>query len=465
MFFFFLIQCYEVLDFRGQILSENTKSDFDSFISRFSDYVAKANESKKRGNNDYNPLLVIRSAKDEAKLHTRILHSFLDINGAHYQDDLFLRFFLESLQLKGCEYKNLLEWFGDTANASVEKEYYITNECDKGFIDLYIHNDTKHIILENKVDSGDSDKQIAKYIDNLREKDYENIAVVYLTKIGAELSKKSRDKWQINGNYLECGNDRVLYIPISYADEILKKWIGKCQSKSGVGNIANLNYALESYKDIVQIITNKKESTMSIADFFKEAEDFEMAFEIIKNSDKIKEAYLQKLQTELDKLSLTDWEVLAGEECKFFCSSPNTNWWKNVVVYNKQYEESKQTFRYMFENEKDKDFGVRLSIRKDGGCINFVDKNGVFVNKIAKSIKEVILKYNLANIKFHSGSDWWFEGYFNLYDCKNNPLKYFKENYEKVNEINEWLKEQEFDNPDSEIAKLAKEVKDYQIDS
>lgn len=138
------------------------------------------------------------------------------------------------------------------------------------------------------------------------------------------------------------------------------------------------------------------------------------------------------------------------------------------MVYNKRYEESEQTFRFMFENERDEYFGVRLSIKKDEGCINFVDKdkNEVFVNKIAKNIREVILKNsNLANIKFHSGSDWWFEGYFNLYDCKNNPLKYFKENYEKVIKVNEWLKEQEFDNPNSEIAKLAKEVKDYQIDS
>lgn len=453
-------------------MSENTitQSDFDSFVSRFSDYLARANESKKRGNNDYNPLLVIRSAKDEAKLHTRILHSFLDTNGAHYQDDLFLRFFLESLQLKGCEYKNLLEWFDDTANARVEKEYYITNECDKGFIDLYIYNDTKHIILENKVDSGDGDKQIAKYIDNLRENGYENIAVAYLTKMGDKLSDKSRDKWKINGNFLECENGKVFYIPISYADEILEKWIGKCQSKSGVGNIANLNYALECYKDIVKIITDKKENAMGIADFFKDSKDFELAFEIINNSDKIKEAYFQKqvidLQKELDKPNLTDWKILVGEECKFFRSSPNTNWWKNIVVYNKRYEESEQTFRFMFENERDEYFGVRLSIRKDnGGCINFVDKNEVFVNKIAKNIREMILKNsNLANIKF-CDDDWWLEGRFNLYDCKNNPLKYFKENYEKVIKVNEWLKEQEFDNPNSQIAKLAKEVKDYQIDS
>lgn len=209
---------------------------------------------------------------------------------------------------------------------------------------------------------------------------------------------------------------------------------------------------------------------MNIADFFKKAEDFELAFEIIKNSDKIKKVYLQKqaieLQKELDKPNLTDWKILVEkDECEIFRSSPNTNWWKNVVVYNKRYEESEQTFRYMFENEKGKDFGVRLSIRKDGECINFVDKSGNFAGGIVKNVGEVILKNsNLANIKIRNDG-WWFEDWFNLYDYKNNPLKYFKENYNKVIKVNEWLKEQEFNNPDSEIAKLAKEVKDYQIDS
>lgn len=445
-------------------MSENTitQSDFDSFVSRFSDYLAKANESKKRGNNDYNPLKAVQKPCDEVNMHSGFIYSLLDTNGEHYQDDLFLSLFLEVLGLK--------EWFGNTTNAQVRKE--------SNYIDLCIFNDTKHIIIENKIKAEDQPNQIANYIDKVHNDgvEYENIFVIFLTLHDREPSSNSRTSkdnnllWEIKGDFLESKDGKIGYKKVLYKNEILE-WIESCQSKSGVGNIANLNYALECYKDIVKIITDKKENAMGIADFFKDSEDFEsdfkLAFEIIKNTDKIKEAYFQKLQTELDKLSITDWKILVGEECKFFRSSPNTNWWKNIVVYNKQYEESKQTFRFMFENEKDKSFGIRLSIRKDnGGCINFVDKNEVFVNKIAKNIREMILKNsNLANIKF-CDDNWWFEGgYFNLYDRKNNPLKYFKENYEKVIKVNEWLKEQEFDNPNSEIAKLAKEVKDYQIDS
>ena len=54
-----------------------TQSDFDSFVSRFSDYLARANESKKRGNNDYNPLKAVQNPYNEvnctADLYTRYL--------------------------------------------------------------------------------------------------------------------------------------------------------------------------------------------------------------------------------------------------------------------------------------------------------------------------------------------------------------------------------------------------------
>lgn len=460
-------------------MSENTitQSDFDSFISRFSDYLAKANESKKRGNNDYNPLKAVQNPYDEVNMHSGFIYSLLDTNGEHYQDDLFLSLFLEVLGLK--------EWFGGTINAQVRKE--------SQNIDLYIFNDTKHIIIENKIRAIDQQNQIANYIEKVHKNgvEYENIFVIFLTLHNRKPSDNSltnKDNnllWEIKGDFLESKEGKIGYKKVLYGDKILE-WIESCQSKSGVGNIANLNYALEYYKDIVQIITGKKESTMSVADFFKEAEDFEVAFEIIKNADsfkytetafeiinnadKIKVAYLQKqaieLQQELDKPNLIDWKILVGEdECEIFRSSPKTNWWKNVVVYNKRYEESEQTFRYMFENEKGKVFGVRASIRKYGECINFIEKSGNFTGGIVKNVREVILKNsNLANIKI-SNAGWWFEGWFILCDCKNNPLKYFKENYEKVIKVNEWLKEQEFDNPNSEIAKLAKEVKDYQIDS
>lgn len=273
-----------------------SEADFDKFVRQFSEYLDAANESKKRGNNDYNPLKAVQNPNDEVNMHSGFLVSLLGTRGEHYQDDLFLKLFLQTLELES--------WFGETKNAQVFKEYKN--------IDIYISNGEKHIIIENKIWSGDQDGQIARYIDEIHanssddENDesvsYENITVVYLSPFGREPSpnslclKNKNIKWQIKGDLLEFNENKVQYKQISYEKDILA-WIEKCQKE--VGNITSLNSALEFYKDIVEIITDKKESKMNIAGFFKEQKDFEIAFEICKNEDEIMRAYLANIENDI----------------------------------------------------------------------------------------------------------------------------------------------------------------------
>ena len=91
-----------------------SEADFDEFVRQFSEYLDAANESKKRGNNDYNPLKAVQNPNDEVNMHSGFLVSLLDIRGEHYQDDLFLKLFLQTLELES--------WFGETKNAQVFKE-------------------------------------------------------------------------------------------------------------------------------------------------------------------------------------------------------------------------------------------------------------------------------------------------------------------------------------------------------
>lgn len=269
-----------------------SEADFDEFAKKFSDYLAKANESKKRGNNDYNPLKAVQSPNDEVNMHSGLLVSLLDTRGEHYQDDLFLKLFLQTLGLES--------WFGETKNAQVLKEYKN--------IDIYISNGEKHIIIENKIWSGDQDGQIARYINEIHanssddENDesvsYENIAVVYLTPFPRKPENNSLGKWDTEFLFDEKGNKiefkeimkkqldkkaeiyfldeakTLRYQNVTYKIDILA-WIKECQKE--VGNITSLNSALEFYKDIVEIITDKKDSKMDIAGFFKEQKDFEIA--------------------------------------------------------------------------------------------------------------------------------------------------------------------------------------------
>lgn len=405
-------------------------NEVDDFLRRFGEYLAKANESKKRGNNDYNPLKAVRNPYNEVNMHSGFIYSLLDTNGEHYQDDLFLSLFLEVLGLK--------EWFGSTTNAQVRKEFQ--------YIDLYIFNDTKHIIIENKINADDQPNQIAIFIEQVHKKgvEYENIFVIFLTLHDREPSQSSRTSkdsnllWEIKGEFLESKEgekiNRVGYKKVLYENEILE-WIESCQSKSGVGNIANLNYALESYKDIVQIITNKKKSTMSIADFFKEAEDFEMAFEIIKNADKIIQEFVKKEMYKLfSNKEFKDWEIEDKENY--------------LEVFNVSYKE--QCFKYKFILGI---LGGSYGSRKLLGATLYKNNNICGYND---NIPKEIIEHQDTDLSNNLKGRWLKDWASNDYSKIKNFKDYFLKNYEIVNEINEWLKEQESNNPDSEIAKFAK---------
>lgn len=264
--------------------------EMQKFFDKFRDFLLQSRLSKERGNNDYNPLKAVQKIHSEENMHSGFLFSMLDINGEHYQNDLFLIKFLEAVNLK--------EWFGESKNAVVEKE------VKKGTnrFDLWIYNADKHIIIENKIYAQDQDGQIARYIDEIKDDvKCENIAIIYLTLEGKKPSENSLGEWKIseNSEFLERENERIIYRQISYKSKILS-WIDKCQSE--VGNITNLNQAFEFYKDIVKIITEQKENKMSVVNFFREnfkESDFEMLDEIYRHKSEIAGIYLENVLCEV----------------------------------------------------------------------------------------------------------------------------------------------------------------------
>ena len=119
----------------------SNNESYARFFSEVGTYLSKEKERKKI-DNDYNPLLVIHSQSDEVKLHSRIIHSLLDTRGSHYQGSLFLEPFLKMLDFK--------DFALDLHRAFVMREY--------NHIDLYISDNDKHIIIENKIYAGDGDR-------------------------------------------------------------------------------------------------------------------------------------------------------------------------------------------------------------------------------------------------------------------------------------------------------------------
>lgn len=309
--------------------------EYKDFFENVGGFLKQAEIHKRRGNNDFNPYLEMWSGSNEVKLHSALICGFLNPLGNHYQGDVFLETFLESVGLKA--------WFGDSSNARVYREYEN--------IDIYITNNDKHIIIENKIWAGDQDRQIERYIDKIAKEQsrdssdtesgelessedvtqqelsqaYENIAALYLTLDAKDPTQQSLGKWEIQGDYLVNGDNKVRFKAISYKNEILK-WIENSQAK--VGCITHLNSALYFYKDVVQIITKTKENTMSVAKFLTDnkenmQENMEIVFEILEDRENIIESYwktiVEKYEANIEKQG---FEIFINKE------------WRLKMVYN-----------------------------------------------------------------------------------------------------------------------------------
>ena len=98
---------------------------------------------ERRGLNDLNIFTTLLSMSDEVRLHSRFISYLLNPNQSHGQGSLFLELFL-----KICG----IELDIDTENTSSVTEF--------NHIDIYLTDNFRHLIIENKIFAQDQDRQI-----------------------------------------------------------------------------------------------------------------------------------------------------------------------------------------------------------------------------------------------------------------------------------------------------------------
>lgn len=414
-------------------MSDN--ESYERFFSEVGAYLSKEKERKKI-DNDYNPLLVIRHQSDEVKLHSRIIHSLLDTRGSHYQGSLFLEPFLKMLDFK--------DFALDLHRAFVMREYK--------HIDLYISDNDKHIIIENKIYAGDGDKQIERYIDSLIDDgvECENIAVVYLSIDERDIVPHSLGKWENDKAYLVYGNNKILYKNVTYKRDILS-WIESCQSKAK--NITNLYATLEFYKKCVENST--KGEKMGLEKFLDEHKDNANYAKIVAEIQKIKleEIICKVFKGDFEsKAEFSDWEFFSGNTIKEF----NTGGYKRIFAYGNK-KHLNQTFKFMLTLEKTRFnnayIGFSLFVNGESGGKSYNHFCGFKDKNLPKALKLIIEKQTDFKL---TDSGWWIiddNGRYDV-DLQNDTLSaYFIRMYQKVNSLNDFLQS------DNGIAKLASEVK------
>ena len=230
------------------------------------------------GATDYNLLTSVLSPHDEVRLHSGILHSLFNPDGKHYRGILFLELFLKSIKKDG--------FFKDLSEVTVTKE--------DNYMDIYLTDGEKHIIIENKINAGYQEKQIERYIDYVKKNKHilppEDILVIYLSVNRKIPTSHSLGSLQLNENlnFLMSGDNKVAaYKAVHYEKEILE-WLDAC-IKSTERNI-NLYISLQQYESVVQEISGFSYSNLtSYEKLFKKGFEYMDYFcQCSKNENKCK---------------------------------------------------------------------------------------------------------------------------------------------------------------------------------
>ena len=195
----------------------------------------------------FNVFSVLGVERDEVRTHSAFLAELLNPKGSHGLKDAFLKLFVKEMSLDAIEDKSKLK----TETATVRKEFCVgkkdvENETG-GDIDILIEfsNPNYAIVIENKIDAGDQEVQLARYHNYVKENYDENFTLFYLTKEGYEPSDWSTGK-ETDKHYWRC---------ISYARDI-KAYLEKCLDESE--NFSLVNAVIRQYIDLIDKLTGQE---------------------------------------------------------------------------------------------------------------------------------------------------------------------------------------------------------------
>lgn len=219
-------------------------------------------ELQKHRGDKFNIFSILKMERLEVNTHSAFLYEFINPKGTHYQDDKYLRIFIdEVLEIKDFDFEKV----------KVGRETF-TNTSRR--IDFTIENEDYYIAIEMKIDATDQDNQLSDYFEYAISKNKKVTKVYYLTLDGKNASENSfKDKKIID------------YEKISFQFDILN-FIEKSIEKSA--NLPIIRESLIQYKNLILNITNQttQEIQMEIMEIIKNPEMARAATIMSKNLNK-----------------------------------------------------------------------------------------------------------------------------------------------------------------------------------
>jgi len=147
---------------------------------------------------NFNIFSILKMETKEDSTHSKFIAELLNPNGKHGQNDIFLKLFIETVNLANYDF--------DTSSAKVKCPHYLgkisPDYTTGGIIDILIQDKaSKVIMIENKINHNEGKKQLLRYHNT-----YPNGKLLFLTLKGQKSAQ----------NYLTTNQ----YKPISYSVHI-----------------------------------------------------------------------------------------------------------------------------------------------------------------------------------------------------------------------------------------------------
>ncbi len=238
---------------------------------------------------NFNVFKILKLTTNELR-HSAFIAELLNPNGNHGQKDVFLKLFLEQI--------NIPDFSFNTESANAISEYDIgtinKDKTEGGRIDILIIDKhyKKSIIIENKIYAPDQNNQIERYY-NYAIKKFSNFLIIYLTlDDNRKPPKDATDKPEILKR-LKC---------VTYQEKIIN-WLENCQKEAV--NLPIIRESIQQYIHLLKNLTGKSINKIMgndiIKDIIKNAENYDAFLSIQEiNGDKVREVLLDKLTQQIE---------------------------------------------------------------------------------------------------------------------------------------------------------------------
>ena len=289
----------------------NEEINVQNLLDVVSHITSKYDDIAKITGERYNIFQILRVQTDELS-HSAFIGDLLNSSGKHGLGDTFLCSFITQFKIKfkdDCIRRSQLDSF-NTAKSKARLEKNIANPISSdegGRMDIFISDNHRQIIIENKIDALDQPLQLARY------HHYDNTAsIFYLTKDGGLPDKRSTQGSIKNINYdLQNGNH---FVCLSYKEDIIQ-WLELCLKETI--NLPLLRETIKQYIYLLKVLTDQstnRDMENEIMNSIKEnPNNIKAAFQIGSLFEKLKyqlmEDFANELKARFENANFADWQI------------------------------------------------------------------------------------------------------------------------------------------------------------